>query len=53
MCSGLSSRTPEAPLRKLASAMAAITPGSRMGEPSGACTETIKPEANKDGGVAG
>ena len=36
ICSGLSSRTPRAPLRRLASAMAAITSGWRMGEPSGA-----------------
>jgi hypothetical protein len=31
--------------------MAAITSGWRMGEPSGACTDTIKPEASNLGGV--
>ena len=36
MCSGLSKRTPTAPLRRDASAMDAITSGSRMGEPKGA-----------------
>ena len=45
MCSGLSSRTPSAPCRRLASAIAAITRGSRRGDPSGACTETIRPPA--------
>ena len=47
MCSGLSRRTPTAPQRNDASAIAAITWESRMGEPWGACTETISPRSSR------